>query len=347
MMPPSTKTRRRRPGRFRGRGLAGRDARATIGIIMSTVYAEPVLAWYARHARDLPWRAPGSTPWSVLVSEIMLQQTPVARVIPAHAQWLARWPTPGALAAEPAGEAIRQWGRLGYPRRALRLHETATIVTERHGGIVPTDVGALLALPGIGSYTAAAVASFAYGQRHAVLDTNVRRVLARLVTGQPAPPPALSVAETRLAESLLPDEPAVAARWSVAVMELGALVCTAASPQCGRCPVARECAWLAAGQPPAAVRRRSQRYDGTDRQCRGRLLAVLRDCGTPVSRADFDAVWPGAGQLARALDGLVADGLVDPLPDGRYALPGSVAGEKRGTRPHIAVRPGSVGLAKP
>jgi A/G-specific adenine glycosylase len=314
---------------------------------MSTVYAEPVLGWYARHARDLPWRAPGSTPWSVLVSEIMLQQTPVARVIPAHAQWLARWPTPGALAAEPAGEAIRQWGRLGYPRRALRLHETATIVTERHGGIVPTDVGALLALPGIGSYTAAAVASFAYGQRHAVLDTNVRRVLARLVTGQPAPPPALSVAETRLAESLLPDEPAVAARWSVAVMELGALVCTAASPQCGRCPVARECAWLAAGQPPAVVRRRSQRYDGTDRQCRGRLLAVLRDCGTPVSRADFDAVWPGAGQLARALDGLVADGLVDPLPDGRYALPGSVAGEKRGARPHIAVRPGSAGLAKP
>jgi A/G-specific adenine glycosylase len=295
---------------------------------MSTVDPEPVLGWYASHARDLPWRTPGSTPWSVLVSEIMLQQTPVARVIPAHARWLARWPTPAALAAEPAGEAIRQWGRLGYPRRALRLHETATIVTERHGGIVPADVGALLALPGIGSYTAAAVASFAYGQRHAVLDTNVRRVLARLIAGQPTPPPALSVAETRLAESLLPDEPAVAARWSVAVMELGALVCTAASPQCGRCPVARDCAWLAAGQPPAAVRRRSQRYDGTDRQCRGRLLAVLRECGTPVSRADFDAVWPGAGQLARALDGLVADGLVDPLPDGRYALPGSVAGEK-------------------
>jgi A/G-specific adenine glycosylase len=295
---------------------------------MSTVDPEPVLGWYASHARDLPWRTPGSTPWSVLVSEIMLQQTPVARVIPAHARWLARWPTPAALAAEPAGEAIRQWGRLGYPRRALRLHETATIVTERHGGIVPADVGALLALPGIGSNTAAAVASFAYGQRHAVLDTNVRRVLARLIAGQPTPPPALSVAETRLAESLLPDEPAVAARWSVAVMELGALVCTAASPQCGRCPVARDCAWLAAGQPPAAVRRRSQRYDGTDRQCRGRLLAVLRECGTPVSRADFDAVWPGAGQLARALDGRVADGLVDPLPDGRSALPGSGAGEK-------------------
>jgi A/G-specific adenine glycosylase len=289
---------------------------------MSTSYSEPVLAWYGRHARDLPWRAPGTTPWSVLVSEVMLQQTPVSRVIPAHQAWLARWPTPAALAAEAPGEAIRQWGRLGYPRRALRLHETAAILTKRHGGIVPADAEALLRLPGIGSYTAAAVASFAFGQRHAVLDTNVRRVLARLVTGVPQPPAAPSVAETRLAESLLPAEPAIAARWSVAMMELGALVCTAASPQCGACPVARECAWLAAGRPPAASRRRIQRYDGTDRQCRGRLLAVLRDSGTPVSRSDFDAAWPGPAQLARALDGLVADGLVDPLPDGRYALPG-------------------------
>jgi A/G-specific adenine glycosylase len=295
---------------------------------MSTPYSEPVLAWYARHARDLPWRTPGTTPWSVLVSEIMLQQTPVSRVIPAHQAWLDRWPGPAALAAEPPGEAIRQWGRLGYPRRALRLHETATIVTVRHGGVVPADREALLQLPGIGSYTAAAVASFAFGQRHAVLDTNVRRVLARLVTGAPQPATALSVAETRLAESLLPAEAAVAARWSVAVMELGALVCTAASPRCGACPVAGQCAWLAAGRPAETARRRTQRYDGTDRQCRGRLLAVLRDSGDPVSRDDFDAVWPGQAQLARALDGLVADGLVDPLPDGRYALPGAAVTAK-------------------
>jgi A/G-specific adenine glycosylase len=297
-----------------------------MGTIMSTTYAEPVLAWYARNARDLPWRAPGATPWAVLVSEIMLQQTPVARVLPEYLRWMARWPTPAALAAEPAGEAIRQWGRLGYPRRALRLHETAAILTARHGGSVPADVDALLALPGIGRYTAAAVASFAFGQRHAVLDTNVRRVLARLAGGQPAPAATPSVAERRLAESLLPAEPAVAARWSVAVMELGALVCTAASPRCGACPVAGNCAWLAAGRPvPGAPRRRSQPYDGTDRQCRGRLLAVLRAAGDTVSRADFDAVWPGQAQLARALDGLVADGLVDPLPDGRFALPGSAA----------------------
>ena len=307
---------------------------------MSTSYAEPVLAWYARHARDLPWRAQGTTPWSVLVSEIMLQQTPVARVLPEYLSWIARWPTPAALAAEPAGEAIRQWGRLGYPRRALRLHETATILTARHGGTVPADLEALLALPGIGSYTAAAVASFAFGQRHAVLDTNVRRVLARLVGGQPGPAAAPSVAERRLAESLLPAEPAVAARWSVAVMELGALVCTAASPRCGSCPVAGGCAWLAAGRPgDPSSRRRTQRYEGTDRQCRGRLMAVLREAGHPVPRAGFDAVWAGQAQLARALDGLVADGLVDPLPDGRFALPGS-AGPLPGS-PAPAAPPGS------
>jgi A/G-specific adenine glycosylase len=293
---------------------------------MTTPYTDALLAWYARHARDLPWRAPGTTPWSVLVSEIMLQQTPVARVVPAHSEWLARWPTPAALAAEPAGEAVRQWGTLGYPRRALRLHETATILTARHGGTVPADVDTLLALPGIGPYTAAAVASFAFGQRHAVLDTNVRRVLARLVAGRARPPAAVSAAEGRLAESLLPAESAVAARWSVALMELGALVCSAAGPSCAACPVARDCAWRAAGYPeePKEAGRRAQRYDGTDRQCRGRLLAVLRGSGAPATRADFDAVWAGQPvQLARALDGLVDDGLVDPLPDGRYALPGS------------------------
>ena len=297
---------------------------------MSTSYAEPVLAWYARNAWDLPWRAPDATPWAVLVSEIMLQQTPVARVLPEYLSWMARWPTPAALAASPTGEAIRQWGRLGYPRRALRLHETATILVAQHGGKVPADLDALRALPGIGSYTAAAVASFAFGQRQAVLDTNVRRVLARLVAGRPWPGTAssASVAERRLAESLLPAEPAVAARWSVAVMELGALVCTAASPRCGGCPVATDCAWLAAGRPVppgGAAQRRTQKYDGTDRQCRGRLLAVLRAADGPVRRTDFDAVWADRAQLDRALDGLVADGLVDPLPDGRFALPGSEA----------------------
>jgi A/G-specific adenine glycosylase len=292
-----------------------------IMLLVSSPYLEPVLAWYSAYARDLPWRAPGATSWSVLVSEIMLQQTPVSRVLPAYLAWLERWPTPVALAADSPGEAVRQWGRLGYPRRALRLHETATIVTRRHGGQIPSSREELLALPGIGAYTAAAVAVFAFGRRHAVLDTNVRRVLARLTAGQQFPGAQPSTAEYRLAESLLPADAAVAARWSVAVMELGALTCTAARPRCGDCPVAAHCAWLAAGRPAGEVKRMGQRYEGTDRQCRGRLLGLLRESAQPLALADFDAIWPADTQRARALDGLVADGLVDPLPDGRFALP--------------------------
>jgi A/G-specific adenine glycosylase len=290
-------------------------------LLMPSPHVDPVLSWYAVAARDLPWRAPGASPWAVLVSEIMLQQTPVSRVLPAYQAWLARWPTASALAAAPAGEAVRQWGRLGYPRRALRLHATAAIVTERYGGELPSTREELLALPGIGAYTAAAVAVFAFGAKHAVLDTNVRRVLARLEYGREFPGPQPSAAEYRLAESLLPDDAAVAARWSVAVMELGALTCTAASPRCADCPLTRQCAWLLAGRPEALVRPVGQTYEGTDRQCRGRLLAVLRDSREPVSQGRLDAVWPDPVQRARALDGLVADGLVDPLPDGRFALP--------------------------
>jgi A/G-specific adenine glycosylase len=288
---------------------------------MTSPYLEPVLAWYSAHARDLPWRAPDATAWSVLVSEIMLQQTPVSRVLPAYQAWLARWPSPAALAADPPGEAVRQWGRLGYPRRALRLHETATIVTRDYDGQIPSAYEELLALPGIGRYTAAAVATFAFGRPHAVLDTNVRRVLARLASGQQFPGKQVSAAEYRLAESLLPVDAAIASRWSVAVMELGALICTAARPQCADCPVASHCEWLAAGRPASAVKRAGQRYEGTDRQCRGRLLALLRESPAPIPLAHFDAVWPDDGQRARALDGLVADGLVDPLADGSFALP--------------------------
>jgi A/G-specific adenine glycosylase len=288
---------------------------------MPLTYTQPVLDWYSAHARDLPWRRPGTSPWSVLVSEIMLQQTPVSRVIPAHQAWLERWPTPSALAKDAPGEAVRQWDRLGYPRRALRLHETSRIIAERHSGIVPSDHDILRTLPGIGAYTAAAVAVFAFGGRHPVLDTNVRRVLARVADGQQFPGTAPSRAEYRLAGELLPEDPAVAARWSVAVMELGALACTAARPRCGECPVAGQCAWLAAGQPPATQRRPGQRYEGTDRQCRGRLLALLRESPVPLSQGHLDVGWPDARQRARALDGLVADGLVDPLPDGRYSLP--------------------------
>jgi A/G-specific adenine glycosylase len=285
-------------------------------------YAEPILTWYAEKARDLPWRRPDASPWAILVSEIMLQQTPVTRVLPAYEAWLARWPTPAALAAEPPGEAVRAWGRLGYPRRALNLHASARVIVERHDGRVPDSYDDLRALPGVGAYTAAAVASFAYRQRHAVLDTNVRRVLARMISGVEYPAKSQTVAEVRLAESLLPPDGETAARWGVAVMELGALVCTARAPRCADCPVTAVCAWRLAGKPaydgPA---RRGQTYAGTDRQCRGRLLAVLRHAAGPVEKAALDDAWDDVQQRERALSSLIEDGLIDPLDDGRFALP--------------------------
>jgi A/G-specific adenine glycosylase len=282
----------------------------------------PVLRWYAGAARDLPWRRPGTMPWAVLVSEVMLQQTPVARVLPAYAAWVGRWPTPAALAADPPGEAVRQWGRLGYPRRALRLHAAATAIGARHDASVPSTYDELLALPGVGAYTAAAVASFAFGARHAVVDTNVRRVQARAVAGAEPAARSASAGELRRAEGLLPEDAVEAARWGVAVMELGALVCTARSPRCADCPVRELCAWRGAGQPAyEGPPRRGQGYAGTDRQVRGRLLAVLREAPGPVGGDALERAWGEPVQRGRALDGLVADGLVEPLADGGFALP--------------------------
>ncbi|MFC4011862.1 A/G-specific adenine glycosylase [Nonomuraea purpurea] len=250
----------------------------------------------------------------------MLQQTPVVRVLPVWQEWMERWPTPDTLAAEQPGEAVRHWGRLGYPRRALRLHECAKAITESHGGEVPSDHTTLLSLPGIGEYTAAAVASFAYGGRHAVLDTNVRRVFARAVRAEEYPPTATSAAERKLAEALLPE--LGAARWGVAVMELGALVCTARAPRCADCPITHVCAWRLAGKPPhTGPARKGQTYAGTDRQCRGRLLEVLRAAHGPVPKSALDVVWADADQRERALDGLLADGLAEQLDDDTYRLP--------------------------
>ncbi|MDQ0827677.1 A/G-specific adenine glycosylase [Arthrobacter sp. B2I5] len=232
--------------------------------------------WFAGIARDLPWRDPHCSPWGVLVSEIMLQQTPVVRVLPVWHEWLKRWPTPAGLAGEPAGEAVRSWGRLGYPRRALRLHASATAIVQDHAGHVPNTYTELLALPGVGSYTAAAVAAFAYGRRETVVDTNIRRVHARLVSGVALPAPALTAAEMRLAAALLPDDDETSVRWNAAVMELGALVCTARAPKCAACPVQDSCAWLAAGEPPPSYVPKGQAWHGTDRQVRGAVLAVLR-----------------------------------------------------------------------
>ncbi|WP_270887268.1 A/G-specific adenine glycosylase [Pedococcus sp. 5OH_020] len=285
-----------------------------------------VLEWYSHAARDLPWRSPEASPWGILVSEVMLQQTPVARVLPVWLEWLGRWPTPVDLAKEPPGEAVRAWGRLGYPRRALRLHAAAITIAAEHDGQVPSNEEDLLSLAGVGAYTAAAVATFAYGHRTTVVDTNVRRVLARAVGGEEHAPPSPTRVELALASSLVPEEPDRARTWSVATMELGALVCTARAPRCDDCPIRGECAWRLAGRPPyAGPARRGQAWHGTDRQLRGALLQLLRDSTDPVPRADLEALSPNDLQRERCLDSLVSDGLVEPLPGDRFGLPGAGA----------------------
>jgi A/G-specific adenine glycosylase len=282
---------------------------------------EALVDWYATAARDLPWRRPGVDAWAVLVSEVMLQQTPVARVEPVWREWMARWPAPADLAAASPAEVIRAWGKLGYPRRALRLREAAVAVTERHGGVVPADVAALEALPGVGTYTARAVACFGHGSPQPVVDTNVRRVVARLVHGR-AEAGTARAADLADIAALTPAEPARAVRFSVAAMELGALVCVAGTPRCAVCPVQGACAWRLAGCPAHdGPPRRVQKFAGTDRQVRGRLLDVLRAAEGPVPPAALDAAWDDAPQRARCLDSLLVDGLVEQTADGSFRLP--------------------------
>jgi A/G-specific adenine glycosylase len=285
--------------------------------------ADEAIAWYQANARDLPWRQPDTTPWGVLVSEVMLQQTPVVRVEPAWRSWMTRWPDPAALAADPVSEAIRMWGRLGYPRRAMRLHACAVAIVDRHGGRVPDDLDLLLALPGVGTYTGRAVATFAYGQRHPVVDTNVRRVVCRAVEGKPDAGPATTAADLTAMEALLPEDEERAAKASIAFMELGAIVCTARSPKCADCPFHDVCAWRLRGEPlPEGPSRKPQKYAGTDRQVRGLILEVLRHATAPVPRQRLDLVWNDDLQRARALSGLVEDGLVEPLGEHDFILAG-------------------------
>lgn len=281
-----------------------------------------LLAWYEQSRRDLPWREPGVSAWQILVSEFMLQQTPVARVLPIWSDWVRRWPTPSATAAASAADVLRAWGKLGYPRRAKRLHECATVIARDHDGVVPDDVDTLLTLPGVGSYTARAVACFAYRRRVPVVDTNVRRVVARVVHGLADAGAPSATRDHADVAALLPDDE-TAPQFSVALMELGATVCTARAPRCGLCPLGR-CAWRHAGFPAAqGPPRRVQTYAGTDRQVRGRLLDVLRAKASPATRAELDVAWlTDTAQRDRALYSLLADGLVTQTRDGRFALAG-------------------------
>ena len=285
--------------------------------------AGAVKSWFEANKRDLPWRADGFPAWGILVSEIMLQQTPVVRVVPRLEQWLARWPTPASLAASPAGDAVRAWERLGYPRRALNLHAAAVAITEQHGGVVPRDVAELLALPGIGDYTARAVAVFAYGDRHPVVDTNVRRVLARAVDGNADPGPPSTKRDLAAMEAQLPAPLPAARTFNAAVMELGAVVCTARAPRCEVCPIAAQCAWRLAGYPAYEGARRAvqKKYEGSDRQVRGVILAALRARDDALPASSLPELWPDAAQRGRALDGLLTDGLVVGDSESGYALP--------------------------
>ncbi|WP_245827781.1 A/G-specific adenine glycosylase [Sinomonas mesophila] len=286
-----------------------------------------VSGWFTAESRDLPWRDPDRTPWGVLVSEVMLQQTPVVRVLPVWHEWMERWPEPALLAAEPPGEAVRAWGRLGYPRRALRLHAAATVIAAEHGGRVPDTEEGLLALPGVGSYTAAAVAAFAFGRRATVVDTNIRRVHARLVGGEALPAPALTAAEQRRAAELLPEDAALSVAWNASTMELGALVCTARSPRCAECPVAADCAWRAAGEPPPSYTPKGQAWHGTDRQVRGAVMAVLRAAEHPVALELFTGPAPEPE--------LVSETAPEPVPGpGAGLVSGPGGAVSRARSPH-------------
>ena len=295
--------------------------------MLNSVPPATLLGWFDTHERDLPWRDPSCTAWHILISEIMLQQTPVSRVLEPWRAWVERWPVPSAMAASTPGEVVRAWGKLGYPRRALRLHECAKVLASEHADQVPDDIETMLTLPGIGDYTARAVACFAYGRAVPVVDTNVRRVIARAVHGRehPGNPSRRDLAD---AEALLPRRPdggyaETAPRFSAALMELGALVCTARNPKCDNCPLT-ECTWVRLGRPGhLGPPRRTQKFAGTDRQVRGLLLDVLRGATGAVEREKLDVVWTkDTAQRDRALDSLLVDGLVELTSDGRYCLAG-------------------------
>lgn len=282
---------------------------------MSSLHA-PVLTWFKKNKRDLPWR--NTDAWGVLVSEIMLQQTPVARVLPIYLEWMKRWPTPNALASASPAEIITAWGRLGYPRRALRLHECAKVITTQFSGKVPTTQSELRELPGIGEYTSAAIIAFAFEGRSLVLDINIRRFFARVIDGVEVPTSAPTKAERRSREELIPDKkPHV---WAAATMELGALICTAKKPQCGQCPVADQCIWRSLDYPLSDQPKRTQLWHGTDRQCRGVIVQALRD-NSSLHKREIMQLWDVPSQVEKALLTLLEDGLLVEQKGQRFSLP--------------------------
>jgi A/G-specific adenine glycosylase len=284
---------------------------------MSSLH-QPVLAWYKKNKRDLPWR--NTDAWGVLVSEIMLQQTPVARVLPIYIEWMKRWPTPAALAAATPAQIITAWGRLGYPRRALRLHECAKVISEKYRGRIPDTQSELRELPGIGDYTSAAIIAFAFEGRSLVLDINIRRVFARVIDGVEVPTAAPTKSERQEREKLIPSKnPHV---WAAATMELGALICTAKNPKCGQCPLADLCIWRSLDYPLSDQPKRTQSWHGTDRQCRGVIVQALRE-NPALSKKEIMQLWDVPSQVEKALLTLLEDGLLVEQKGQRFSLPQS------------------------
>jgi len=266
-----------------------------------------ILNWFDENKRDLPWRK--SNPWGVMVSEYMLQQTPVNRVLPKWIEWMERWPDPASLSEAKKSDVISAWGRLGYPRRALRLYEAARIISSEHNNKVPRAPEVLRSLPGVGDYTAAAIAAFAYGDSTLVLDINIRRFFSRIYDGVEVPTASPSQYERKIRQELIPDD---GAKWAAATMEFGALICTARSPLCEECPVAKSCAWRAANYPKSEIKSKTQAWHGTDRKCRGTVVQALRE-NSRLSKSALNKLWNDEDQIEKALKTLLADGLVETI----------------------------------
>ena len=280
------------------------------------MFEKEITSWFKKSKRDLPWRKTDA--WGVLVSEFMLQQTPVNRVLPIYEEWMKRWPTASSLSKATPAQVITAWGRLGYPRRALRLHECSKEITNNLGGKIPENEAELRALPGIGEYTAAAIAAFAFEKRSLVLDINIRRLYARLFDGVETPTQAATKVEKSRYEELIPKrEPHV---WAAASMELGAVICTSQAPKCGICPVAHVCAWRSLDYPKSDVVKRRQSWHGTDRQCRGTIVQALRE-NEVLTKSQIAQLWDVPSQLEKALLTLLDDGLIESRGKNKFSLP--------------------------
>ncbi|HUQ43015.1 MAG TPA: A/G-specific adenine glycosylase [Candidatus Limnocylindria bacterium] len=282
-----------------------------------------VIEWYGLNARDLAFRRT-KDPWSVLLSEVIAQQTQARRAAEAWERLIAEFPTPASMAAASPASVIRAWRGLGYNRRALALHRAATAMVDRHGGRVPDALDDLLALPGIGPYTARAILSIAFDRPVAALDTNIRRVLSRAFLDVTPGPRALQEA----ADRLVPE--GVAATWTHALMDIGAAFCRPRHPRCDVCPLRAHCRFVADGATvpprtrPGMARRPTPRFESTSRWLRGRILDQLRDAPDGAAVA-FDA---GIGEhpveaVHRALAEMARDGVIhlDPVRSDRACLP--------------------------